>query len=478
MTSQAKTVDRVFEALASLRLGVSLMLGLGGVAIWATFYESAHGTAAAQRVFYQTRWFAGLLALLAVNILFSMLKRYPWTRHQAGFVLAHLGILLILAGSLYSLRSGLDATLALYEGETSDRVTLPGETIHVSLPASGVESTLPFEWAGGRQRLQAAPAVSVEVEEWTPHVQFTERVVEAAAGSPALHFRLRNAHGVDESGWLWPREPGRQAIDFGPLLFEAALAGSEHEAHATGAQGRSRVSFLVGPGARLRYVLESKAGVLPVKDLAVGEAIATPWMELGLTIDHLVEKAALQREGAPSAAPAKERERQPAARVRLLASGQRSEPAWIAWGESRHLPVGEAAAHVSYGPAHTTLPFRVTLLQFEAKKYPGSRMPSAFESRVRVEDQELGASEHLISMNRPLHHRGYIFFQSSYVEGQPMMSVFSVARSPGLPVVYLGTALMGVGALWMFYLKPYLARRQGRRALDAREAQPAQWRHA
>ena len=73
-------------------------------------------------------------------------------------------------------------------------------------------------------------------------------------------------------------------------------------------------------------------------------------------------------------------------------------------------------------------------------------------------------SEHLISMNHPLHHRGYVFFQASFVEGQPMMSILSVSRSPGLPLVYLGTALVSLGVAWMFYVKPWLIRRQARRA--------------
>jgi len=83
-------------------------------------------------------------------------------------------------------------------------------------------------------------------------------------------------------------------------------------------------------------------------------------------------------------------------------------------------------------------------------------------------------------MNHPLHHRGYVFFQSSFVEGQPMISIFSVARAPGLPLVYLGTALIGAGIVWMFYVKPWLAKRQAAQALAAHraranrdEAQPA-----
>src|SRR6202008_533840 len=116
------------------------------------------------------------------------------------------------------------------------------------------------------------------------------------------------------------------------------------------------------------------------------------------------------------------------------------------------------------------LPFTVTLEDFRSETYPGTQMAATYESRVRIEDPELGVSEHLISMNHPLHYRGYIFFQSSFVEGERMASILSVSRSPGLPVVYSGTALVSVGVLWMFYLKPALARRQGRKALEARRA--------
>ena len=83
--------SRLLHLLASLRVGVVTMVVLAVASGINTFYESSHGTAAAQRVFYQARWFTFLLSLLAVNILLSMLKRYPWSRHQAGFVMAHVG---------------------------------------------------------------------------------------------------------------------------------------------------------------------------------------------------------------------------------------------------------------------------------------------------------------------------------------------------------------------------------------------------
>jgi hypothetical protein len=50
------------------------------------------------------------------------------------------------------------------------------------------------------------------------------------------------------------------------------------------------------------------------------------------------------------------------------------------------------------------------------------------------------------------------------------MSIFSVARAPGLPLVYLGVVLIATGVVWMFYVKPYLAKRQAALALAAHRA--------
>jgi hypothetical protein len=81
-------------------------------------------------------------------------------------------------------------------------------------------------------------------------------------------------------------------------------------------------------------------------------------------------------------------------------------------------------------------------------------------------------------MNHPLHYRGYTFFQASFVAGEPATSVFSVSRAPGLPLVYLGTTLIGVGVLWLSFVKRWVARRQARQALAARRGPVPAMAHA
>lgn len=365
-------MTKLMDALASLRLAVAVMVALALICGWATFYESSHGTAAAQRDFYQTWWFALLLGLLGVSILCAMLKRAPWKAHHAGFLVAHVGILVLLAGSLASLHFGLDSNMALYEGETSDRVELLTKSLQVALPGQAAYGTFP-----------------VSFEKDPPHLGREQR------------FRV----------------PGS----------DATLVAEEFQPHV-------RVAEDLEEGAR--------------------------------------------RSVTPAPLPQKEQRRMPAVRVRLETPSGATAPEWLLWTESRSvaLPAGGAAT-VAYRSPQMQVPFRVALLKFNSEKYPGSQMAATYESWVRIEDPERGVSEHHISMNNPLHYRGYIFFQASFVEGRPMMSIFSVTRAPGLPLVYLGVGLISVGVVWMFYLKPYVARRQAARALEVRRAQPAPRQH-
>lgn len=159
--------DVLSDALASLKLAVAVMSALGVACIAATFYEAQHGTAAAQRVFYRSPWFTFLLALLAVNVLWSVVKRYPWSRHNTGFLLAHAGILLILGGSVYSLHGGLDGRMTLLEGETGDRVGLSRESLRVMLPDGTEASCRSRSKTARRLRGSACPCPAPAPGSWS-----------------------------------------------------------------------------------------------------------------------------------------------------------------------------------------------------------------------------------------------------------------------------------------------------------------------
>lgn len=112
-----RTVLRFYEFLASLQFAVVLITLLAIVLGVGTFVESAFGTEAVKFGVWNTWWFTLLNALLAVSIFCAAAIRYPWKRHQTGFVITHIGLLVLLAGCLMSQRGGIDAQIPLIEGD-------------------------------------------------------------------------------------------------------------------------------------------------------------------------------------------------------------------------------------------------------------------------------------------------------------------------------------------------------------------------
>jgi hypothetical protein len=79
-------------------------------------------------------------------------------------------------------------------------------------------------------------------------------------------------------------------------------------------------------------------------------------------------------------------------------------------------------------------------------------------------DQEKARS-HMIRVNEPLVHNGFYFYQQSWYPqlayGRTSNEVYTylrVVNDPGLPIVYLGLAMMVVGIIYTLYLRPRLER--------------------
>src|SRR5262245_43963441 len=86
------------RTLGSLRLAVVLLPSFAAVLFLGTVVESRHGRPAAALLVYQTWWFIGLLGLLGLNIFFAAAKKWPWQRHQIGFIITHVGLLTLITG--------------------------------------------------------------------------------------------------------------------------------------------------------------------------------------------------------------------------------------------------------------------------------------------------------------------------------------------------------------------------------------------
>ena len=188
--------------LGSSRLAVLLMVGLMCALVSGTLWESARGTDAAQADVYQAPWFVGLLALLAVNVLTAVLRRWPFRRHQIGFVITHVAILTTLSGALITYAFGQRGWMSLAPAHSSSRMLTSKQVIVVR---------------SGRR----AQEIIVNVDPYHPGADLPRRFALAAGGELLLQRYMPN------SLWL----TGYQPAD--PAAHAAVELMVRHEGGAT-----------------------------------------------------------------------------------------------------------------------------------------------------------------------------------------------------------------------------------------------------
>ena len=133
---RTRPIATFFRLLASLKLTVVLLLLLGALVIGGTIYQAGSGIVAAQ-----SRVFASWLILLAGviplpgmllvslllfgNLLAAVIFRLRYRWRQAGLLLIHYGLLLLIGGGFFITVTAREYSLTLSEGESSDALVAP-----------------------------------------------------------------------------------------------------------------------------------------------------------------------------------------------------------------------------------------------------------------------------------------------------------------------------------------------------------------
>ncbi|HET9951319.1 MAG TPA: cytochrome c biogenesis protein CcsA [Candidatus Eisenbacteria bacterium] len=132
-------------------------------------------------------------------------------------------------------------------------------------------------------------------------------------------------------------------------------------------------------------------------------------------------------------------------------------PLWEGESANRILRAGPHGTETDYA-----IPFSVRLDAFEMDLYPGTQRPAMFRSRVTVRDAAGAEHPAVIEMNRPLSFGGYSFFQSSYdMHDGREMSILSVSKDPGQPIVFVGYTLLVLGMLIVLVTRIFQTRAAG-----------------
>ena len=236
-------IARLYRFLASLKLAVFLLLALSAILAVATYQEKWYDAKTARHLVYDSPWFAFFLLVLGINVACSALIRYPWKKSQAAFLITHAGILVILAGSLVSFTSGVEGTMTLTQGETSDRVTVdePSFSYQVAdagsreqptfTPANSRTFSAEFRWSPPREghevRVPLSNGMSLVFDRYLNSATSSTRYLPGGERpDPAVHFSLGNDQ-MKSDHWLAFDTPDHHELALGPAKVRLRRVESE-----------------------------------------------------------------------------------------------------------------------------------------------------------------------------------------------------------------------------------------------------------
>lgn len=120
------TIKRLFHFLGGIQFAIALIITAALTVIAGTFLESKTGShLLAARWSYEHPFFQLLLSFFFINILFSALRRWPFKKKHIPFLITHIGLLMIISGTILKNRFGLQGQLSIWEGSGSQQVLLP-----------------------------------------------------------------------------------------------------------------------------------------------------------------------------------------------------------------------------------------------------------------------------------------------------------------------------------------------------------------
>jgi hypothetical protein len=444
-------MKKMIKPLASLKLAVLVLASLATLIAIGTFVEADYNAEIAAKLVYKTPWMFAIMGALAVNLAAVMVDRWPWKRRHVPFLLAHIGILMLLLGAGLTMVKGIDGSMSFGIGQKNRSVQVQDTELTVWASFDGDKYTRFYQQevdfyknpptAGGKKYNIPLGEGSIEVTEYWPFA-LPSRKVEAsnspAAGS-ALRFQIQNSK-VNVNEWMVQSKRGEMAShNFGPAQFHLGKAPEKSD-------GKNEV-YLEPETEFLNYtVLYKDPARKPLRGkVKEGEVIRTGWMDLEMRVLRYLPKAEekwhFEKIDRPTAMTT------PA--IKVAFQGQEH---WIQLDDVLKLFTDKAVYIVSFAHRRIDIGFDLLLKEFQMGTYPGTNRPSSYQSLVALED----GHEQVISMNEPLKSHGLTFYQASFssdADGKPNASVLSVNFDPGRWLKYLGSLIMSLGIVWLFYDK-------------------------
>jgi len=447
-----------YRLMISLRFAVVILLLLAGSLGTATFIESSQGTRAVQYWIYQASWFHLLLGVLGLEIFMVALSRWPWKRRHIPFLIAHLGILILLAGSFATSRYGMNGVLKVRQGAANNQVESDSFAISMREGNQNNPEEYPLPWlpqgvALGSVLLRNRPITVDRL--FAAAEKTTEYLANPQAPAPALQLKLIGGPvALADNYWLWLGEPSARVVSLGTarlILGEVNVQGMPGPWAAFQPRENGKVELITKSSS------DRIARVLLQQNQISGHAISLDWkggmmLKVVNWIPH-AERRINFHEAAETTS-----QNQPAVHLSIA----QKEDFWLEFGIPKSVLLDGKKVEMQLGMKKQELPFFVKLNEFKTSYYPGSHIPSGYSSDVEILEKpsprtparvgsKLLSGSMTVSMNEPINYGSFNFYQSNFVNHYgETSSIFSVNYDPGRFWKYLGAFLIVLGIILLF----------------------------
>ncbi len=451
-SSKKSFLKRINKPLASLKLAVFIILAIATLTAVGTFVEAKYDAYAAKKLVYDTWYMYTIMGMLVVNLVAVMVDRLPWKKRHASFVLAHIGIIILLFGGLLTMKYGLDGSMRIEIGQKNNLVQTAETDLVVYSSFDGDRYSKTFEqevdffkYPPTESKPTTVPVYvgEIKVVDYKKYVLPSRKVVadESGKAGSALRFQIQNPN-VNVIEWLVQKKPGSiQTHDFGPAQVHIGPIPDK---------GQGRNEIYLQPDKEkggLRYAVFYKESEKAGKTGFVKEGdVFNPGFKMAMDFRILrflpsaLEDWDLQDMSAPTPLTT--------SAIQIIFEGK---PHWVLLNDMVKLFTQDAVYLFTYGNRRIDIGFPIALKSFAVDRYQGTMRASAYKSIVDV--PEVGERE--ISMNEPFKHKGLTVYQASFQEenGHPVASIFSVNADPGRMWKYMGSLILTVGVVLLMWFK-------------------------
>lgn len=481
MTFKNKYVQKFWKFSTSFQLGIPILIAIAILTAAGTIVEAIYNDAGmARRLVYDSWMMWVTMGLLVYNLLAVVIDRLPWKLQHYPFVTVHFGIIILVFGGWVTGKYGVDGTLAIPIGGQSKQVIIPPTDFLVFATYDGDRYAQIFkqevdfyELEPSEQKpfvvrlednLKSGSAGSgsyeMKVIRFHPFARVNKKVVPVPATDPArvsgqlgasIKFQLSNPN-VKQIEVLTQDKASRAVqVNLGPL---ALYLGHDYAKLGRKSKGQNEVYFAAVDSDHVEYTLFKANEEKPFekKSMKIGSVVQTPWMGLQIQLIDYLQHAREEWDVKPAEASTP----LTTAVALLEYKGMKQ---WMLLNDTVKIFGDTVAFIVSYRNRAIDLGFPIRLVDFKVSRYQGTGKAMEYASTVMIGTKDIepqfNSGQIVISMNEPMKFAGYTFYQSSFNEdentGEPVASILSVNKDPGRWIKYLGSLILSIGIIWLFY---------------------------